>query len=215
MNEKALFDLTYGLFLVGSKADGKENACVTNTVIQLASSPTRVSLACINGNLTPELIKKSGFFTVTIFDETAEFPLFQNFGLQHGAEADKFAGYDVLHDGNGMPYIRDNACAMLSCKVLSTEDLGSHTLFIAEVTDAEKLSSNRPVTYSEYHSRIKQQKKPEPAAAAGDASGDAGKKIVGWRCTICGYVYEGAELPADFVCPICSHPASDFEPVYG
>ncbi len=209
MNEKALFDLTYGLFLIGSAADGKENACVTNTVIQLASSPTRVSLACINGNLTPELIKKSGCFTVSILDETAQFPLFQNFGLQHGTDVDKFAGYEVLHDHNGMPYITEGACALLSCRVLSVQDLGSHTLFIAEVTDAEKLSSGRPVTYSEYHSRIKQQKKKEPAEE------ETGKKITGWRCTICGYVYEGPELPEVFICPVCKHPASDFEPIYG
>ena len=203
-NPTAMFDLTYGLFLIGAGAEGKENACVVNTVSQVASSPTRASLAAINGNLTSELIRKSGYFSVTVLDETADFPLFQNFGLQHGFETDKFAEYEVFHDENGMPYVKDHACAVLSCKVLSCEDLGSHTLFIAEVVDADKLSNNRPVTYAEYHSRIKPQNKPQPE-----------KKIVGWKCTICGYVYEGSELPDDFTCPLCAHPASDFEPVFG
>jgi flavin reductase (DIM6/NTAB) family NADH-FMN oxidoreductase RutF/rubredoxin len=204
MNEKALYDLTYGLFLVGTKADGKENACITNTVIQLASSPARVSLSCINGNLTPELIKKSGRFTVTILDETAPFSLFESFGLKHGRDTDKFAGYNVQYDEAGMPYIKNSACALLSCRVLSYEDLGSHTLFIAEVTDAEKLSFVRPVTYAQYHTEIKPQKKQEQKE----------KKQIGWRCEICGYVYEDNDLPDDFVCPWCGHPKDDFEPLY-
>ena len=204
MDEKAMYDLTYGLFLIGTKADGKENACITNTVIQLAASPARVSLSCINGNLTPELIKKSGRFTVTILDETAPFSLFQTFGLQHGRDVNKFEGFKVHYDEAGMPYIKNNACALLSCRVLSYEDMGSHTLFIAEVTDAEKLSFVSPVTYAQYHSSIKPQKNTQKKE----------KKLVGWRCEICGYVYEETELPEDFVCPWCGHPTDDFEPLY-
>ncbi len=203
MNEKAMFDLTYGLFLIGTKAEGKENACVVNTVIQAAGQPTRVTLCAINGNLTGQLIRKSGYFTVTILDETAEFPLFQNFGLQHGFDVNKFEGYEVHYDHNGMPYVLNNACALLSCKVVETHDLGSHTLFIAEVTDMDKFNTNRPVTYAEYHSRIKVQPKKEET-----------RKPIAWKCNICGYVYEGETLPEDFVCPWCGHPASDFSPVY-
>ena len=109
----------------------------------------------------------------------------------------------MKYDINNMPYITDHSCAVLSCKVLSSEDLGSHTMFIAEVVDAKKYSNYRPVTYAEYHSRIKVQKIE-----------DSERKIVGWRCSICGYEYESAELPDDFVCPWCGHPASDFEPMY-
>lgn len=203
MDETALFNLTYGLFLVGSKAYIKENACVVNTVIQVAGSPTRLAVSCLNENLTPDLIKMSGCFTVTILDATAPFSLFERFGLTHGMGVDKFAGYTVYHDVNGMPYIKDHACAVLSLKVVESHDLGSHTLFIGELVDAEKLSSERPVTYAEYHSRIKPKQKV-----------DTTRKIIGWRCKICGYVYEGAELPADFMCPLCQHPASDFEPIY-
>ncbi len=203
MNEKAIYDFTYGLFLVGSKFEGKENGCITNTVIQVAGSPTRVSLACINGNLTEQLIKESGKFSVTVLDESAQFPLFQNFGLRHGFDVNKFEGYEVFHDINGIPYIKDNACALLSCTVVKTLDLGSHTLFIAEVNDMEKLSERRPFTYAEYHSRIK----PRPVKKEE-------RKPKGWRCAICGYYYEGEVLPEDFICPWCGHPASDFEPVY-
>lgn len=203
MNEKALFDLTYGLFLVGSKADGKENACVVNTVIQVAGNPTRLAVCCINGNLTPKLIERSGYCSVTILDQTVPFSVFERFGLTHGTDTDKFAGYDTFHDVNGMPYIKDHACAVLSLKIVESHDLGSHTMLIGELVDAEKLSSERPVTYAEYHSRIKPRQQI-----------DAARKIVGWRCKICGYVYEGAELPADFLCPLCQHPASDFEPIY-
>ena len=203
MNEKTLFDLTYGLFLVGSKADGKENACVVNTVIQVAGDPTRLAVCCINGNLTPKLIERSGYCSVTILDQTVLFSIFERFGLTHGTDTDKFEGYDTFHDVNGMPYVKDHACAVLSLKIVEIHDLGSHTMFIGELVDAEKLSSERPVTYAEYHSRIKPKQQI-----------DAARKIVGWRCKICGYVYEGAELPADFLCPLCQHPASDFEPIY-
>ena len=204
MNEKVFYDLTYGLFAVGSATHDQENLCIVNTVIQLASNPTRISLACINGNVTPELIKRNGYFTVSILDETAEFPLFEKLGMQHGDQVNKLKDLPVDHDVNNIPYLTKNACALLSCKVVSSVDLGSHTLFIAEVVDTEKLSDARPVTYAEYHSRIKS--KPAPKTEE--------KPVVGWRCTICGYVYENAILPDDYVCPLCGHPASDFEPIY-
>ena len=203
MNDKALRDLTYGLFLLGSKADNKENACVVNTVIQAAGSPTRLALCAINGNLTGELIKKSGYFVVTVLDESVEFDIFKNFGLQHGFEINKFDGYDVKYDINEMPYIENNACAYMSCKVVESIDLGSHTLFVGEVLDMDKLSDLRPVTYNEYHSRIK----PKPEEKKD-------KVITGWKCNICGYIYENEILPPDYTCPLCGHPASDFSPIY-
>ena len=203
MNEKVFHDLTYGLFAVGSKTHDEENLCIVNTVIQIASNPTRISLACINGNVTTEYIRSSGYFTVSILDETAEFPLFEKLGMQHGDQVNKLEGLQVEHDVNNVPYLKQNACSILSCKVVSTIDLGSHTLFIAEVVDTEKLSSAKPVTYADYHSRIK----PKPVK-------QEEKKIVGWRCTICGYVYENSTLPDDYVCPLCGHPSSDFEPIY-
>ena len=203
-NPKAIYDLTYGLFLLGANDGGKKNACIVNTICQVASDPTRIILSCINGNLTPELISRSMTFAATVLDESVPYRLFEDFGLRHGNNIDKFENYDVSYDGFGNPYLKDYACALFSCKVLSATDLGSHTLFVAEICDMDKLSERRPVTYSEYHSRIKPKKKT-----------DGERKIVGWKCTICGYVYDGPVLPEDYVCPLCSHPASDFEPIYG
>ena len=108
-------------------------------------------------------------------------------------------------DSNGCPYVTSQVCSVFECKVLSSQDLGSHTLFVAEVTDAKVVSQNAPLTYADYQANVKPKKSDAPAPS---------KKIVAWKCKICGYVYEGPELPADFECPICGHPAEDFEPVY-
>ena len=204
MDKKALYDLSYGVFLLATKADGRANACITNTCMQVASDPVRVAIACINGNLTTELIKKSGVFSLSMLDKTCGFDLIRHFGMQSGRDVDKLEFYELPEDVNGVPYLDWRACAMLSCHILEYTDLGSHTLFIAVVDDAKKLGTEPPMTYAYYQSDVK----PRPAKAATE------KKIVGWRCRICKYVYEGAELPADFVCPICGHDASDFEPIY-
>ena len=204
MDNKAFFDLTYGLFAVCTKSGEKINGCITNTVMQVASSPTRVSLACINGNYTNELISESGVFTAAILDETVSYDLIENFGLKHGRDFDKFGKFPPKFDERGVPYNDESVCAVLSCKVVSSEDLGTHTLYIAEVTDAVKVSDRRPVTYAEYFSRIK----PKPAAQKTE------KKIIGWKCRICGFTIDGEELPDDYRCPICDHPREDFEPIY-
>ena len=108
-------------------------------------------------------------------------------------------------DKNGIPYLGWQTCAVISCRVLESKDLGSHTLFIAEVEDAVKLNDNAPLTYADYQNHVK----PKPAKPV-----QTEKKIVGWRCKICNYVYEGSELPADFTCPLCGHDKDDFEPIY-
>ena len=204
MDNKALYKLSYGLFVLGSKADDKENACITNTCMQITSSPTKVAIAVINTNYTCDLIKQSGVFAVTILDISTPFSLIENFGYQSGRNADKFASVKPEHDINGCSYLKEHASAVLSCKVESSQDLGSHTLFIAEVIEAEVLGDNEPLTYAYYQANIK----PKREEAKTD------KKIVGWKCKICGYTYEGAALPEDFTCPWCGHGPEDFEPVY-
>lgn len=208
MDKKALYDLSYGVFMLATKADGKVNGCITNTCMQVASDPVRVAIACINGNLTTELIKKSGVFSLTMLDMTCSYDTIKHFGMQSGRDVDKFEYLELPEDVNGVPYMDWSACAMLSCHVLEYTDLGSHTLFIAVVDDAKKLGTEPPLTYAYYQSDVK----PRPAKPA---EAKTGNKIVGWRCTICKYVYEGAELPKDYVCPVCGHDASDFEPIYG
>ncbi len=150
-------------------------------------------------NYTHDMVKRTGVFNVSVLSVKAKFDLFRNFGFQSGRVADKFSGFkDVKRSRNGLYYITDSANAYLSCKVTEMHDLGSHTLFVAEITDGEVLSGDESVTYSYYFKNIKPAPQPKPEV----------KK--GWVCSVCGYVYEGEELPADFICPVCKHPASDF-----
>ena len=207
MENTALYNLSYGVFMLATKYEDKVNGCITNTCIQVANSPTRVAISCINANYTCELIKKSGIFALTLLDETCTFDTIKHFGFQSGRDVDKFADIKAPLDENGIPYLDYQACSLISCKVLDSKDLGSHTLFIAEVLDARLLSDKKPLTYADYQAKVK----PKPAAAGADTGG---KKIVAWKCKVCGYVYEGSELPKDYTCPLCGHPPEDFEPVY-
>ena len=204
MDTKALFSLQYGVFILGSQSNGKINACVTNTCMQVANDPVRIAISVINTNLTCQMIKDSGFFTLSVLDKKTTFETIKRFGYQSGKNVDKFEGFtDYSMDQNGCPYLSSQICALFSAKVVAAQDLGTHTLFTAEVLDAKITSREEPITYAYYQSNIK----PKPAAPT---SG----KIVGWRCKICGYVHNSPELPADFTCPLCGHPAEDFEPIY-
>ena len=204
MNPKALFNITYGLYLLSTKANGKDNACIINTAVQVASEPLRISISVNKGNLTHDMILESGRFNVSALTTGTPFALFQRFGMQSGRSADKFDGFEnVARAENGILYLTGCANAYLCCKVERTVDLGSHTLFIASVDDMDVLSDAASATYAYYQANIKPKPEEKPAPT--------GKTV--WRCTVCGYIYEGEELPADFVCPWCKHPASDFEKV--
>ena len=151
------------------------------------------------------MIKRTGAFTVSVISQNASFDLFKQFGFQTGREADKFADFSSCTRGvNGIYYITEGTNAYISVKVTKSEDLGSHTMFIGEITDMEVLSEVPSVTYEYYLNNIK----PKPQAV--DIT-EEGQTV--WRCTICGYEYVGEELPEDFVCPLCKHPASDFEKI--
>ena len=204
MDQKALYSLSYGVFMLSTKAGEKINGCITNTCMQVANSPTRVAISVLNSNYTCDLIKESGYFALSILDQTVTFETIKYFGLQSGRDVNKFEDLTPPTDQNGIPYLGWQTCAVISCKVVSKEDLGSHTLFIAEVEDAKVLSENAPLTYADYQNKVKP--KPEKKAE--------GRKIVGWRCKICNYVYNGSELPADYICPLCGHGVDDFEPIY-
>ena len=208
MDNKALYSLQYGVFLLGTKnADGtKINACITNTCFQTANNPTRIAISVIKQNLTCEMIEESGVFALSILDRSCTFETIKRFGYQSGRNVNKFEGFDYAVAENACPYLKNEACSVIEAKVCNKLDLGTHMLFIAEVTEAKVLSDKEPVTYSYYQSDIK----PKVNGGAGGPE----KKIKGWRCKICGYEYDGAELPADYECPICGHPAEDFEPIY-
>ena len=203
MDNKALYNLSYGVFVLGSCSGEKINACITNTCMQVASNPTRIAISVLNQNLTCDMIKSSGIFSLSVLDNSCKFDLIKHFGMQSGKNTDKFADFSHELDSNGCPYIKQSVCSILKCKVLSSTNLESHTLFIAEVQNAFIVSKNPPLTYADYQNKIK----PKPAV-------NNEKKIIGWRCKICGYEYMNPELPADFECPLCGHPAEDFEPIY-
>lgn len=204
MDQKAMYKLTYGLFVLTAVQGEKKNGCIINTAIQVTSDPNRISIAVNKANYTHDMVLATGKFNVSMISQEAKFDLFKRFGFQSGRDTDKFAGFDGFKMvENGIPVITEGTNAYISAEVEQTIDLGSHTLFIARVADLDVLSEASSVTYEYYQNSIKP--KPQPVAA------EAGKTV--WRCTVCGYVYEGEELPADFVCPICKHPASDFEKV--
>lgn len=204
MDKKAIYNLTYGVFMVSTKAGEVANGCITNTCIQVAGNPVRIAISVLNSNYTCDLIKESGIFAVSILDNDCTFETIKHFGFQSGRDVDKMKDLSLPVDHNDIPYLGYQTCAVISGKVLEQQDLGTHTLFIAEVTDAKLLNENEPLTYADYQNRVKPKKKEIPQD----------KKIVGWRCKICNYVYEGSELPPDYTCPLCGHDISDFEPIY-
>lgn len=205
MDKKAMYQLSYGLFVLTSAIEGKDNGCIINTAIQVTGQPNRISIAVNKANFTQEIIQKSRKFNVSILSEAAGFDIFRHFGFQSGREADKFAGYaDCRRSENGLYYLTAGSNAYISAAVEQSIDLGSHTLFIAAVDGMEVLSDVPSATYAYYQNNIK----PKPAV---DGRGTAGKTA--WRCSVCGYVHEAEELPADFICPLCKHPASDFEKI--
>lgn len=203
MDQKVMYALSYGLFVLSARRGEKDNGCITNTAIQVTAEPNRIAIAVNKANYTHDMVLETGKFTVSVLSEEAKFELFQRFGFQSGRDVDKLADFQehIARDGNGVVYVTQGANAWISCQVVSTMDLGTHTLFVADVLDGGVLSQAPSATYAYYQANIK----PKPAAPAGESS----KKR--WVCTICGYVYEGEELPADFICPLCKHPASDFE----
>ena len=205
MNKKAVNKISYGLYVLSAKQGEKDNACIINTLSQLTSDPLRVSITVNKQNYTHDMILAEGEFTVSLLTQKVPFDYFKRFGFQSGRDVDKFDGFDACARGeNGIYYITKYTNAYISGKVISTLDLGSHTLFVADVTAAEVLDEVPSLPYAYYHSDVK----PKPAAP----SSSSGVKI-GWRCKICGYVYEGENLPADFVCPLCKHGAEDFEKI--
>ena len=202
IQKEAFYQLSYGLYLLTSAMDGKDNGCIINTAIQCANAPTRLSVCVINSNLTCEMVKASGHFGVSVLPEDTPFAIFRNFGMQSGRTADKFLDSDECRLGSGLRYYPE-AVSVFDCRVVSATDLGSHTLFIGEVEEARLLKKDAsPMTYAFYQAVVKP--KPEPA-----------EQETGWRCKICGYVYKGEELPENFECPLCHHGPEDFEKIGG
>ena len=199
MDNTAFFKLSYGLFVVTAHEGDKDNGCITNTVVQQTITPNRISVTINKNNYTHDMIKRTGVFNVSVLSEKAKFETFKHWGFQSGKDVDKTVGITYFRLENGVIYIVDGVNAVMCAKVEQEVDLGTHTMFIAEVTDAFSTEEDSSATYAFYHKNIK----PAPQQA----------KKKGWICTVCGYIYEGEVLPEDFICPTCKHPASDFEKV--
>ncbi len=199
LDPKAMFTLSYGLFVLTAKEGDKDNGCIVNTVIQVTTTPNRIIAVVNKANYTHDMIMNTKEFNVSVLTTSTPFDVFKRFGFASGKDTDKFAGFDEPRSANGIKYIPQYANAFMSGKVIETIDVGTHTIFIADVTEAKVLSEEKSVTYEYYFANIKPKPQPE--------------KKKGYVCKICGYVYEGEELPEDFVCPWCKHGAVDFEPL--
>jgi len=195
----ALFNIGYGLYVVTSHDGTKDNGLIVNTVTQVTDAPNRIAVTINKQNYSHHVIKQTGILNVNCLDISAPFSVFQNFGFQSGRTADKFAGIEVLRSDNGLRFLPRYANSFMSLKVENYVDLGTHGMFICSVTEARVMGDKETMTYAYYHANVK----PKPETE--------GKK--GYVCKVCGWVYEGEELPDDIVCPLCKHGAADFEPI--
>ena len=196
MDNKALYKIGYGLYVISS-SDGKiDNGMICNTVCQVASDPLLISVSINKANFSHDIIKKTGKMNVHAISEVAPFELFKRFGFASGRNVNKFEHDLMVRTENGLPLISTYTNSVICLKVRDYIDLGSHGMFICEVEDAKVFNNNETMSYSYYQANVK----PKTQS-----------KKKGYVCKICGYVYEGDELPEDFICPICKHPASDFE----
>ena len=195
----ALFKIGYGLYAVTSNDGKKDNALIVNSVSQVTDTPNRIAVTINKSNYSHHIIKQTGKMNINCLSVAAPFSVFEKYGFVSGRATDKFAGEDVLRSDNGLVFLPRYINAFMSLKVEQYVDLDTHGMFICTVTEARVLSDRETMTYSYYHANVK----PKPQTE--------GKK--GYVCKICGYVYEGDNLPEDFICPLCKHPASDFEPI--
>lgn len=195
----ALFNIGYGLYVLTTNDGKKDNGMIVNTVSQLTSTPNRVAVTVNKLNYTHHIIEKTGKLNINCLSTDAPFEVFKNFGFQSGRTADKFANITPLRSPNGLAVLPEYINSYLSLSVEQYVDFGTHGMFVCSIENAVKINDKETMTYTYYQSNVK----PKPQTK--------GKK--GYVCKICGYVYEGDPLPADFVCPVCKHGAEDFEPI--
>lgn len=199
IEKSALYKISYGLFVVTATDGAKDNGMICNTFMQVSDNLYAISIN--KANFSHDMIRKTGKMNINILSEKAPFTLFERFGFHSGRDTDKMENTGFLRSANGLPVLTGYCNAFISLEVKSYQALDTHGLFICSVTEAQNLSAEPSMTYAYYHANVK----PKPAAASGG----------GYVCTICGYVYEGENLPQDFICPLCKHPASDFVKLEG
>ena len=230
MNTKALYDISYGLYLVSSKMDDKLNGQIANTVIQVCSEPVKISVAINKNNYTHEFITGSKAFSVSILDKNTPLSFIGDFGFKCGRDVDKFKTINFKLTENGLPVVIDNTLSYLEARVLNEVDVGTHTLFIGELIGAEVLKEGEPMTYAYYH-QVKRGTTPKSAPSYVEEKKDEKEEkteMAKYKCKICGYIYDPAagdpdngvkpgtafeDIPDDWVCPVCGAAKEDFEKI--
>ncbi|MBD5080706.1 MAG: MBL fold metallo-hydrolase [Ruminococcaceae bacterium] len=195
----ALFNIGYGLYVVTCNDGKKDNGLIVNTVTQVTNTPNRIAVTINKDNYSHHVIMQSGVMNINCLSQDAPFSVFQRFGFHSGRNVDKFEGEEVFHSDNGLVFLSKHINSFMSLKVEQYVDLGTHGMFICSVTESRVISNVETMTYTYYQKNVK----PKPETQ--------GKK--GFVCKVCGYVYEGDELPEDFICPLCKHGVADFEPI--
>jgi flavin reductase (DIM6/NTAB) family NADH-FMN oxidoreductase RutF/rubredoxin len=227
MNTKALYDISYGLYVVSSKKGDKYNGQVANTVIQVCSDPARISVAINKNNYTHEFITSSKAFTASILDKETPLSFIGDFGFKSGRDVEKFKAVNFKLSENGLPVVTDNALSYLEAKVINEVDVGTHTLFVGELTGAEVLKEGEPMTYAYYH-QVKRGTTPKSAPSYVEEKKEEKTEMAKYKCTVCGYIYDPAagdpdggikpgtafeDIPDDWVCPVCGAAKEDFEKI--
>lgn len=197
----ALFKISYGLYVITSNDGTKDNGMIGNAVLQITDQPVRILVGINKACYSHDVIKKTGIMNINCLSVDAPFSVFQQFGFQSGRDQNKFPEGVKKRSANGLAVLTADTNACISLKVEEYQDMGTHGMFICTVTEEMILSEKETMTYTYYQEHVKPKKNTETA------------KQKGFICRICGWVYEGDELPPDLICPICKHPASDFEPI--
>lgn len=195
IDNTSLFNIEYGLYVITTNDGTRDNGCIVNAVCQLTNTPNTVAVTVNKQNYTCDTMLKTGKANILPLTEDTPFAIFERFGFQSGRDTDKMSDLSLRRSENGLSYLTCFINSVISLSVTDTVDMGTHILFICDVVEAFKVSDKKTVTYSYYFANIK----PKP------------EQKKGYVCKICGFVYEGDTLPDDYICPICKHPASDFE----
>ena len=225
LDQKSLWSISYGIYVVTSTHDGKANGQIANTVIQVSAEPPKVAVAINKDNHTHQLISKSGVFAVSILEESTPMPFIGRFGFKSGRDMNKLEGIDQYDGVTGCPIVTRNAVSVFEAKVFGSIDVGTHTLFAADVVSGKVLSDARPLTYAQYHANKGKAPRNAPTYRAPEKKGEPGMKR--YVCGVCGYVYDPADgdpdngvaagtafedLPEDWVCPVCGAEKDEFAP---
>ena len=207
-----MFKFSYGMFVVGTRNNNKNYACLINTAIQVTSSPLQISMTINKDNATCKALLEKKSCTLSVLSQDVDMKYIGRFGFRCSDTFEKFDGIKMAYSKNTNPYTPECSCAVLDLDIVNTLDVGSHIIFVGEVVDAEVLSDARPITYDYYHNVLKGKTPPKASSYIEEKKVETKHKF---RCSVCGYIHEINEdsLPVDFRCPICGVGADKFEKI--